>query len=83
MNPLTRLLSPRARQVLYAVGWTIGIGLSAAQAGFLAAGQQPTALTVAWAVYGVLSAPTHALAGANVNDNGKRLSAPGGNHLAR
>lgn len=71
-NPLTEILSPRARAVLYAIAWSVGVLLVAVQAAvgaLLAAGvleAQPVALTVALAVYAVLSAPTAALARANV-----------------
>lgn len=71
-NPLSEILTPRTRSVIYAIVWTLGVLLAAAQAavGALLAGGtldgQPVALNVAWAVYGVLSAPSAALAAANV-----------------
>lgn len=72
MNPLEQLLPPRARALIYAIVWIVGVLLVAVQTAvgvLLTAGaleQQPVALTVALAVYAVLSAPSAALARANV-----------------
>lgn len=71
-NPLSDVLPARGRAIVYAIVWTIGVLLAAVQAavGVLVTADaltgQPVALNVAWAVYGVLSAPAAALARANV-----------------
>lgn len=59
------VLPAHARAALYTLFNVIGMGLAATEAGFLAAGKHPTALTVALAVYGALSANVHALAARN------------------
>lgn len=59
------ILAPEARALLYTAFNAVGTALAAAEAGFLAAGRHPTALTIALAVYGVLSARVHALAKRN------------------
>lgn len=82
-NPLADVLPPRSRAVLYAIVWTAGLVLAALQAAavaLIATGtldRQPVALTVALAVYGVLSAPTAALAHANLTPDPERRARPG------
>ena len=53
MTPVT--LPPKVRAVAYLIYGVVGVAMTATQAGFAAASTgQPVALTVAWAVYGVL-----------------------------
>lgn len=59
------VLAPSARAGLYQAFNLAGTVLAATEAGFLAAGRHPSALTVALAVYGVLSARVHGLAKRN------------------
>lgn len=64
-NPLSEVLPARYRAILYAVVWSLGVLLLAVQAAYAALGDSPAVLGALWAVYGVLSAPTAALAHAN------------------
>lgn len=68
------MLAPDARAALYGLFDFAGTVLAATEAGFLAAGKHPTGLTVALAVYGVLSARVHALARRNVTPPSPRRS---------
>lgn len=66
-NPLTEVLPPAARKVLYAILALAGIILTAVQVGYVAADlDQPTWLLVALAVYPVLGAGLGATAYSNV-----------------
>lgn len=55
-------MTPRLRANLYTSFNVAGTVLAATEAGFLATGRHPMALTVALAVYGVLSARVHSVA---------------------
>lgn len=65
-NPLTEILSPKARRIVYAVYAALGIAFGATQVGFATAGgEQPSALLVAFAVFGYLGTALGLVAASN------------------
>lgn len=65
MNALIDIIPEKGRKYLYAVYAFIGLVLGATQVGYLAAGDQPLALTVALAVFGFIGTGIGATASAN------------------
>lgn len=64
---LKDILPATVRKTVYIVGAALGLGLTAAQAGYSAAQLgQPVWLTVAFAVYGVLAAGLGLTAAGNI-----------------
>lgn len=64
-SALSDTLGPKARKTVYLAYTVAGLAIGATQAGYVAAGEQPTWLSVVLGVFGFLSAPIGLLAASN------------------